>query len=172
MVRRVSDKHSGLRSAKGFTLIELLVALAVAAVLITVGIPSFASFMANQRTKTASQALFSDLMYARSEAIKRNEQVTVNRNSTWSDGWTINSVDLNGNAVTLREHQAFEQIQLDDGSGNTPVASVTFDRNGRLVGGGSPSFGFCTSGDTGHVTQRLVTIGLSGRASIERDGDC
>jgi type IV fimbrial biogenesis protein FimT len=172
MLRRVSDTLSNGRSARGFTLIELLVALAVAAVLITVGIPSFASFMANQRTKTASQELFSDLLYARSEAIKRNEQVTVNRNATWSDGWTITSVDLDGNAITLREHQAFEQIQLDDGSGNTPVSSVTFDRTGRLVGGGSPSFGFCVSGDSDHVTHRLVTIDLSGRASIKRDGDC
>lgn len=163
-----SDNRKIDRASGGFTLIELVVTLAVAAVLITVGIPGFSTFMANQKTRSASQALFSDLLYARSEAIKRNESVTVTRNGNWKDGWEI----LDAGANTIREHGGFENIALDDGDGNSPVASVSFDRTGRLVGGGTPSFAFCVSGNASNVTQRLVTIDLSGRATINRDGEC
>lgn len=168
MTCQSSDIRAVTPRRGGFTLIELMVTLAVAAVLITVGIPGFSAFMANQQTRSASQALFSDLLYARSEAIKRNESVTVARNGTWTDGWEI----LDAGANQIREHGGLEGIQLDDGNGNTPVASVSFDRTGRLIGGGSPSFAFCVTGNASNVTQRLVTIDLSGRATINRDGEC
>lgn len=165
---RTSNNPSKLKRAGGFTLIELIITLAVAAILVTVGIPGFQTFMANQKTRSASQALFSDLLYARSEAIKRNESVTVTRNGTWTDGWEI----LDASANTIREHEGLENIDLDDGAGNSPVASVSFDRTGRLVGGGTPSFAFCVDTNASNVTQRLVTIDLSGRATLNRDGEC
>jgi len=157
------------RAAAGFTLLELMITLAVAAILVTVAIPGFATFIANQHVKTASQELFSDLLYARSEAIKRNDQVTVTKAGTWADGWTI--TDAGG--TTLRKHQALKQIELGDGNGGTPaVGSVTYDRTGRLVGGGSPTFGFCGGDSTAGVTKRLVSIDLSGRATLNRGGGC
>src|SRR5205085_4951102 len=58
--RQVPRRQSGLvrpmrlRASRGFTLPELLIVVTVLAVMIAIGVPSFAEFIRNQRVKTAS----------------------------------------------------------------------------------------------------------------------
>lgn len=59
------------RSA-GFTMIELMIALALVALLLTVAIPSYQSLCQEQMVKAATQAVYTDVMLLKSEAIKRN----------------------------------------------------------------------------------------------------
>jgi len=59
----------------GFTLIELLVTLTVAAILLAVAVPSFHNMMLNSRLSTSANAVANALSLARSEAVKRNQQV-------------------------------------------------------------------------------------------------
>lgn len=61
----------------GFTLIELIVAVAIAAILATLAVPSFTSFFAKKRVEGLISELATDLQYARSEAIARNTLVQV-----------------------------------------------------------------------------------------------
>ena len=61
----------------GFTLIELMVTLVVAAVLLTIGIPSFQQQMAKNRLKGAAETFHSELQFARLESIEQNTNVTV-----------------------------------------------------------------------------------------------
>lgn len=63
--------------SKGFTLIELIVALAVAAILIGVGVPSFVTMMSDTRLGSERDKLVQALYLARSEAAKRSTEVTV-----------------------------------------------------------------------------------------------
>lgn len=56
---------------------ELLVVLAVVGVLATLAVPSFRSMIESQRVKNAGFEIFSLLSLARSEAIKRNGNVTI-----------------------------------------------------------------------------------------------
>jgi|GEM_PF-1736297 len=63
------------RSA-GFTLIELMVALSLVALLLTVAIPSYQSLRQEQMVKAATQAVYTDMMLLKSEAIKRNRPIT------------------------------------------------------------------------------------------------
>ncbi|MGY3893121.1 GspH/FimT family pseudopilin [Aeromonas enterica] len=63
------------RSA-GFTLIELMVALALVALLLTVAIPSYQSLRQDQMVKAATQAVYTDVMLLKSEALKRNKPIT------------------------------------------------------------------------------------------------
>ena len=65
------------RSAKGFTLIELMVALAVLAILATIGIPSFQRLVAEYRVSSQANATQSALQFARSEALKRRGDVVI-----------------------------------------------------------------------------------------------
>jgi prepilin-type N-terminal cleavage/methylation domain-containing protein len=61
----------------GFTLSEMLIALAIAGILLVVGLPSFRGFMENSAMTSSANALLGDLIYARTEAIKRGVPVTV-----------------------------------------------------------------------------------------------
>ena len=86
---------------RGFTLIELMVVISVAAILAAVGVPSFKHFIANQRVKSTSIELTGALFLARSEAVKRNANVTLAPKTTgdWTSGWTI----MDGTAVLFQQ---------------------------------------------------------------------
>lgn len=85
---------------KGFTLVELMVTIAMLAILVTVGIPSFVTLMNNTKADTESTDLYRALNYARLEAINRGVSVRVTP-STASD-WTsrLDIQVVNAGAVT------------------------------------------------------------------------
>lgn len=57
---------------RGFTLIELLIAIAILAILIVLGIPSFSEWIHNAQVRNAAEGMLHGLQVARSEAIRRN----------------------------------------------------------------------------------------------------
>jgi len=73
--------HSKMKEDRqgGFTLIELMFTVVVLAVLLGIGIPSFREFTQGSRMATAANNLLADFNYARSEAIKRRQPVTICR---------------------------------------------------------------------------------------------
>jgi type IV fimbrial biogenesis protein FimT len=71
---------------EGFTLLELIVTVAVIAIIVAVGIPSFQALIDRNRLRAVTEGLFVDLNYARSESIKQNRIVAVYLNST-STSW-------------------------------------------------------------------------------------
>lgn len=85
-----------MNNQSGFTLIELLVVIAIAAVLLGLGVPSFRDTIQSNRVATISNDLIGALQFARSEAIRRGEDVTVCATSDqstcsagWVDGWLV-----------------------------------------------------------------------------------
>ncbi len=81
----------------GFSLIELMVTLAVVAILLTIGVPSFSTMIKNSRLATATNNISTAISFARSEAIKRGVRVTICTSSdgascdaaSWDDGWIV-----------------------------------------------------------------------------------
>ena len=67
--------HRKLKTSRGFSLIEMLVAMAIAGVLLAVGIPSFKDFMAHSEMTKANNALVYSLQLARSASMERLEPV-------------------------------------------------------------------------------------------------
>jgi type IV fimbrial biogenesis protein FimT len=61
----------------GVTVIEMMVVVAVLAVILALAVPSMRDFMARQRVKAINAELVTDLQYARSEAVARNQPVIV-----------------------------------------------------------------------------------------------
>lgn len=118
-------------SAAGFTLIELLTVIMISAILLAIGVPSFRSFIVKQRVKSASYELSTTLLFARSEAIKRNAPVTVTPStaSTWTAGWAVTAVQ-SGTTYTLQT-----QPSIDGVSVSKAPASVIFQANGRPAAG-------------------------------------
>lgn len=87
-----------MKSSSGFTLIELMVTLTVAAILLTVGLPSFQEFIKSNALNSRVNIFIADLNFTRSEAIKRNGRVTMCKSSNltacatsggWEQGWII-----------------------------------------------------------------------------------
>lgn len=119
----------------GFTLIELLVVLSLVAILLSLAMPSLAGMANSMRVTTATNSLFSSLMLARSEAIKRNSRAVVCKSATgnacitsggWEQGWIVfhddnNNAALDAGEVVLSREQAVSQpIRL---TGKGPMAS-------------------------------------------------
>lgn len=77
---------------RGFSLIELMVVVAMVAIFASLAAPSFSNFVAGQRVKTTAYDLATSLLLARSEALKRNQTVTVAPTDTtagWAGGWQV-----------------------------------------------------------------------------------
>lgn len=145
---------------RGFSLIELVVVISIAAILMSMAIPSFRILMANTKIRASSSDLQTALLLARSEAVKRSANVRVSRTSSdWNAGWQV--LDAGGNV--LGAFSGDEQVDITCAS-----ATLTFQASGRLTGA-APSF------DVEHVdgigTARCVSVELSGRP-YTKQGAC
>jgi len=128
------------RSA-GFTLVELMAVTAIVAILLTIGLPSYRYITNSYRLSSEVNGLLGDLMYARAEAIKEGNGVTVCVSSnatscsgaaTWQNGWIIFSNPTNAAnpaaGTVLRVQAKF--TGSDTFISNTGVSAVTYNREG------------------------------------------
>lgn len=81
------------KTQNGVSLIELMVGLAIAALLLAVGLPSFSTFIQNSKIRNAAESIQNGLQLARSEAVTRNTlvQFTLGTGSSWTIG-CVNAV--------------------------------------------------------------------------------
>lgn len=139
---------------RGFTLIEALVVIALIAVLLGVAAPSFVTFTASQRVKTASFDLYAALTFARSEAIKRRQAVTVAPASgtDWATGWTVSV-----GGTTLRRQDALSGVAFSGAN------AVVYRLDGRLTSAAS-ALGVLIQPATSDasVKNRCIRIDLTG----------
>lgn len=70
-------RESAASQARGFTVVELMVVVVVAAVLLSLAVPSFREFMARQRVKAINAELVTDVQFARSESVARKLTVYI-----------------------------------------------------------------------------------------------
>lgn len=96
---------SGVRGGQaGFTLVELMISIVVAAILLSLAVPSFTGIINSNRLSGPANALLSGLQSARATAISRNTRVVLCRSnngttcSTAGGNWPgwIAFVDWNG----------------------------------------------------------------------------
>ena len=168
----------------GVTLVELMVVLAIAAILLGVAIPGFASLIHSSRLSAATSDLLVSLHLARSEAIKRNARtvVCISADSTtcasgggWHQGWLIFH-DANNNAVLdpgeaiIHARQALpDSIRLTGNS--TVVKYVSYAPTGgtKSVTGAfqAGTLTVCNVADTSGAARRVV-ISSTGRPRVAR----
>lgn len=134
---------------RGFTLIEMLVVMTVLAIMMAVGVPSFRSFVAGQKVKTASYDLMTTLVMARSEAIKRNTDVTIAPETAdvWVSGWTVKA-----GTITVVQQQALPGVTITKAPSN-----ITYKSNGRPDTGSNLYFEVATSSSV-----KCVKVDLTG----------
>lgn len=66
---------------RGFTLLELMVAVAVGAILLTLGVPSFSASVRQNCVVSGANAFLATLTLARSEALSRDTTVSICKSS-------------------------------------------------------------------------------------------
>ena len=140
------------RSSRGFTLVEAVIVLFMVGVVATLAGPYFRNFIVQQNVRNAAYELMSDLIFARSEAVKRNTSVTVSKVGTWSGGWTVAV-----GATTLRQHPAFPpSITITMAN-----PSVDFYLNGRASA--TASFTVDDAGGLTSIPAQCVSVDPGGR---------
>lgn len=169
---------------RGFTLIELMVAIAVLAILVSVGIPSMVDFVRTNRRAAAVNALVTDLQRARSTAASSGTDVVLchSTNGTscsgipdpdWSAGWIL-FVDDNGDDV---DDASDDNGGFDAGE---ELLSVGARRNGLTMPSNgtafrfNPGFGMLDSGSAGTVAtciegednDRWIVVAPTGRPRL------
>ena len=83
-----------VRRYRGITLIELMITLVVLVVLISLAAPAMTSLLETRRMAGASQAVYEQLQYARTEAIKQSRPIFVVVDSgTNGVGWCLGISD-------------------------------------------------------------------------------
>jgi type IV fimbrial biogenesis protein FimT len=146
-------KNAIERKIRGFTLIELMVTVAVLAVLAALAAPSFRQLLAAQSVRTTGYDIVGDLVLARSEAVKRGENVTMTPvTSDWAAGWSVN--------VASTSEVLGAQGRVGNGVQFTVAPTViTFDRNGRTSVSTVVRFGLYD----GAANRRCISLDPSGR---------
>lgn len=96
-----------MRRERAFTMIELMIVIALIATLTAMVAPSFNEIVKNNRLSSQANDFIASIHLARSEAIKRNQNVFLCRSADgtscatsggWEQGWVV-FVDINNNTT-------------------------------------------------------------------------
>lgn len=100
---------------RGLTLIELLVGLVVMTVLTSLAVPGFQSLREQYTVRSAGMAVYADLQLARSEAIKRNREVTVCFTNSGAANWSYvlhDSNDCSGSEIEKAYSEDYPSVDI------------------------------------------------------------
>ena len=165
----------------GLTLVELMVTLAVAIILIAVGLPLFSGVADNNRATAQVNALSAALQLARSEAVKTGNRATIcpkddadpadldcGDAADWANGWMV----YRGAAVATVDAANLARTweALNGMTVTTAVNSLTFTSTGELDGVGAAQTIVlqATGCETGDPLRRQITITPVGQVQSVR----
>ena len=160
------------RPSSGFTILELLIVVVILGIVAAIGVPSMRDLIAATRVKGAASDIYSSLITARSEAVKRNASVDVipSDASNWGAGWSVR-------VTATAENLSVQEPVIADVAVGGPTSSIRYRGDGRLV---DPSTGSLFAAEVAftfvasaydHIQMRCINIDPSGRPSVRTDRD-
>lgn len=168
----------------GFTLVELLVTVAIVGLLAALAAPGMTTFLSKRAVASASSNVASDMRYARSEAVKRSQKVTMCRSTdgascagtgNWVDGWIVFQ-DTDGDATVdagdtiLRVQQALTGIAtVQNPTFASTRGSFTYESTGIALSA-SDSWIVTPLGSVPTNGTQLICISNQGRPGVRAAG--
>jgi len=166
---------------QGFTLIELMITIALVAILLSFAGPGFVELIRRNQVRSITDDFYTAYNTARSEAVKRNQQVTVCASSdgascdadNWDSGWLM-FIDENSNgAVNGGEDVVHKGEALPGGytlRADAPYSSsITMNPDGS-VNGINGSFRVC-SDEQAADKGRTIRFFSVGRPRLQKGAD-
>jgi type IV fimbrial biogenesis protein FimT len=152
------------RLQAGFTATEIMIVVAIVGIVTAIAAPNMADMIKVQRVRAAAFDIVAALTLARSEALKRNQPVTITPNSGgWSNGWVTK--DTAGNVLQQQGPFTCSSCSFS-GPG-----SITYTSSGRLpLGTAAPQFAV-TNANLDATKYRCINVDLSGRP-VTTQGAC
>jgi len=159
---------AAMNAQRGFSIIELMTAVAIVAILVTVGLPSLRELMANNRLTSQINAFASSLSLARSEAVKVNRTVVVCPSSDgatcatgvdWNVGWIVYVDD--GSVVPI---QSVAALTPASNTLKTDLGADTLSYNGLGATNQSGLFVLCDNRGDSHA--KGLVVAPTGRVSV------
>jgi len=179
-------------STAGFTLIELIIVVALAAIIMTLAVPSFQTMVANNRITAHTNELVMAINLARSEAVKGNVRVILCRSANptasppacggsannWTTGWIVfasgdtNNTYQNGVDTLIRVAEA-ARIGIQIRTNGTSDNNLEINSDGTTnEGGGTAAFAICDDrdgdGDFDEQWGRQIQVSPSGHVRLIR----
>ena len=164
---------------KGFSLIELMVVLMILSVVLVAGLPSYAAVRLNNDLRNFANDLVTAVVFARSESIKRNAEITFCASADgatcvasgdWEQGWVILDPDDNVLQTGSALDSGYRLVAEELGSA-TVITEIVFDPSGVI----SPAADFVLCRQSPASEQeREITLTPSGRTAVDTtyDKDC
>lgn len=139
------------RQNAGFTLVELMVTMLLAAIVLSYGVPNFRTLILKNRQASQMNNFLTAMMLARSEAIKRHNDVTLcksadgqtcvadNGATGWQQGWIVfDDPDfdrvVDAGETIIRVYDGFDSNATLRGNANVDD-NVTYMFTGLVRGG-------------------------------------
>ena len=178
----VASRRIEIKSDGGFSLTELMIVLAIVAILLVIGVPSYRSVTWSNRISYEVNELLGDVEFARSEALKQGLTVVVcpsadavncSAVSGWEIGWIVFATTGDCNATSgsvLRVKQAFPSSDTVTYTPNTVGnTSLCFSRIGISPAANSGLFQFNVApANTNYY--RCLVVSAVGHAQSLRQG--
>ena len=149
-----------MKKQYGITLIELMVVIKLVAILATLALPSMTGMLKNNRLTAQANSLIGTIQYARSEAVNRAENVTVEplagAGTDWTQGWKISLA----NGDVIRNLEAIEGgtlLSVED--------TMVFEPSGFAFAANVLTL---TADECTGQHIRTITLSLSGSTKIAR----
>jgi type IV fimbrial biogenesis protein FimT len=136
----------------GFTLAELLIVLIVAAIITSMALPRFFSFIRHLNARSAVSQVVTDLALARTQAVREGRTVSLR-----VTGASTYKVTLDNGTTILK---TVKTVDVKGGQRNVTIspstARVIFDSRGMLLSGSSAQLLVTRTGKTDTVSVSAV----------------
>lgn len=176
----------GRKAIRGLTMVELLIGLTIGSILLVVAVPTYSTSVQKNRIGTTSGLLYTSLNLARSEAVKRRNQVRLcpsvdsvscRNDGDWSNGWILYD-DMNSNDAPDPDEIIRVVDSLENGIALEVSASIAgflqFQPTGVTVGNGGNNGEFRICHQDSTVYSHVLSVSAAGQVRLQQrtSSDC